>query len=444
MNKPNILYINSHDTGRYVEPYGYPVSTPNLRSLARDGVLFRQAFCASPTCSPSRASLVTGLCAHSSGMLGLAHRGFHLNDYRQHIVHTLRQDGYFCAIAGIQHVDGHGSNPSTYGARIGYDRILDIEDWKSGRGARMADERAAEFLAGRPPQPFYLEVGFSETHRDFPAPEPEDDARFCQPLPGLPDTLVARQDAAAFRTSARHLDRRMGRVLDALARAGLADNTLVIATTDHGPPFPRMKCNLTDGGLGVFLIMRGPNGFTGGKVVDGLVSQVDLFPTLCEVLGIRPPAWLQGVSLMPLVRDPRINVREEISAEVNYHAAYEPMRCVRTARWKYIRRYHGWPKPVLPNCDDSPSKTLWVEQGWADAPVAEQELYDLALDPFEARNLAPDPRCAGALAEIRERLEAWMRNTDDPLLRGPIPAPSGARVNRQDQKSPRDAPDIVP
>ncbi|NLF01445.1 MAG: sulfatase-like hydrolase/transferase, partial [Anaerolineales bacterium] len=90
MNRPNILYIHSHDTGRYVQPYGHAIATPNIQRLADEGILFRRAFSAAPTCSPSRAALLTGQCAHSSGMLGLAHRGFCLNDVRQHLVHTLR------------------------------------------------------------------------------------------------------------------------------------------------------------------------------------------------------------------------------------------------------------------------------------------------------------------------------------------------------------------
>ena len=95
MSRPNILYLHSHDTGRYIEPYGYPVPTPNLQAFAEQGVVFRQAFCGGPTCSPSRAALLTGQAPHSSGMIGLAHMGFKLHDYSQHIVHTLRFDEIF-------------------------------------------------------------------------------------------------------------------------------------------------------------------------------------------------------------------------------------------------------------------------------------------------------------------------------------------------------------
>ena len=105
MAMPNILYIHSHDTGRWIQPYGCAVPTPNLQRLAEGGVLFRQAFCAAPTCSPSRAALVTGTYPHCNGMMGLAHRGFSLNDYNHHVLHTLRACGYYSALSGVQHID---------------------------------------------------------------------------------------------------------------------------------------------------------------------------------------------------------------------------------------------------------------------------------------------------------------------------------------------------
>src|SRR5713226_42254 len=114
-DRPNILYLHSHDTGRYIEPYGYEVPAPNLKKLAESGVMFRHAYNAAPTCSPSRASLLTGHCPHNNGMFGLAHRGFGLNDYKRHILHTLRPAGYYSALFGVQHV---ARKPET----IGYDK----------------------------------------------------------------------------------------------------------------------------------------------------------------------------------------------------------------------------------------------------------------------------------------------------------------------------------
>jgi len=249
---------------------------------------------------------------------------------------------------------------------------------------------------------------------------------------------------ACYQASARILDEGMGAVLDALDAAGLADDTLVICTTDHGIAFPGMKCNLTDHGVGVMLIMRGPGGFAGGRVCDALVSHIDVFPTLCDLLDVARPGWLQGKSMMPLIRGEAEEVNEAIFSEVTYHAAYEPMRCVRTGRRKYIRRFDDRGRPVLPNCDDSPSKDVWLDHGWRERPLAQDELYDLLFDPNEARNVAADPAMADVLAEMRGRLERWMRDTDDPILEGlPVPAPAGALANDPDGLSPGEEPTVI-
>jgi arylsulfatase A-like enzyme len=171
-----------------------------------------------------------------------------------------------------------------------------------------------------------------------------------------------------------------------------------------------------------------------------LVSHLDLFPTICDLADIAPPGWLQGTSLLPLVRGQVDRVRDEVFAEVNYHAAYEPQRVVRTERWSYIRRYVDYDRPLLANCDDGPSKDLWLRHGWAARPVAAEQLYDVLFDPVETCNLAGNPAFAGALAEMRGRLDRWMERTDDPLLRGPVPAPEGAHVNAPTDLSPGGRP----
>lgn len=436
MNQPpNILYIHSHDTGRYIQPYGYAVPTPNLQRLAEQGVLFRQAFCASPTCSPSRSALLTGMYPHNNGMLGLAHFGFALNDYGQHIVHTLRKAGYYSALSGMQHIDS-AVDPAQYGSRIGYDTILTLQDQKQGKGNQFAEQRAVEFLRSTPPQPFFLSVGFSETHRRYPEPGMLDNPKYVRPPVPMPDTPETRRDMAGFITSARMLDFKIGKVLDTLEETGLAENTLVICTTDHGLAFPAMKCNLTDHGTGVMLIMRGPGGFSGGQVFDALVSHLDLYPTICEVAGVEKPSWLQGRSLLPLIRGEAQKIHDDLFSEVTFHVAYEPMRAVRTQRWKYIRRFDDRTRPVLPNCDDSPSKTLWLENGWRDRPPDEEQLYDLIFDPNEAHNLANEPRYAAVKAELADRLQAWMEETQDPLLQGPIEWPEGFMQGDPDMTSP--------
>lgn len=432
MTRPNILYIHSHDTGRYIQPYGHSIATPCLQRLAEEGVLFRQNFCVNPTCSPSRAALLTGCYPHENGMIGLAHRGFTLKDYGQHIVHFLRGAGYVSVLSGVQHI-AHGENAHEI---IGYDRCLTSHHAE-------AHAKAIEFLDNAPTDPFFLSVGFFETHREFPVEHPQDDARYCMPPALLPDTPQTREDMARFKESARILDAKVGMVLDALARNGLADKTLVICTTDHGIAFPRMKCNLADSGIGTMLIMRGPSGFAGGKVIDSMTSHLDIFPTICDLLCVAPPSWVRGRSLVPLVQGKAKDIHDALFFEVNYHAAYEAMRAVRTSRWKYIRRFDGRNRPVLLNCDDGESKMLWLDHDWRQQPVQEESLFDLVFDPNEMNNLAGDVTRQMVLQDMRDRLKGWMNETDDPLLHGNLPAPKWSVANNPDGVSVREKPEIA-
>jgi N-sulfoglucosamine sulfohydrolase len=424
---PNVLYLNSHDTGRYVQPYGHAIPTPNLQWLADQGVMFRNAFCAAPSCSGSRAALLTGSYCHNNGMIGLAHRGFALNDYDHHIVHTLRAAGYHTEMIGEQHVS---ADPGI----LGYDVVHKVENT---RAASVAPAAIAA-LSADIPQPFFMSVGFFETHRSFFAPSSVRDRVYSLPPPFLPDTTEIRQDVAAYKASARSLDHGVGSVLNTLHETGLDRNTLVICTTDHGLAFPTAKASLLDRGIGVMMIMRGP-GLPVGVAHDELVSHLDIFPTICEVAGIDRPTWLRGNSLVPLVAGAEApGMRQEIYSELTYHAAYEPQRAIRTERFKYIRRFDDYPYPVLPNCDDSPSKDAYLARGWARREVSREALHDLFFNPGEGRNVIDDPDYAEVAADLRARLESWMEQTSDPLLDGSVPAPRGAQINAQDQRSASD------
>ena len=139
--RPNLVYLHSHDTGRCVQPYGQPVPTPNVQRLAEQGLLFRKAFCAAPSCSGSRACLLTGQWAHVNGMTGLAHRGWRLHDYGRHLVHPLREAGYWSALIGEQHVS---ADP----ADLGYDHVVDLGTTRVDTVAPAA----RELLRSRPPR----------------------------------------------------------------------------------------------------------------------------------------------------------------------------------------------------------------------------------------------------------------------------------------------------
>jgi N-sulfoglucosamine sulfohydrolase len=156
----NIVYIHSHDTGRYISPYGHAIPTPNLLAFAEQSVLFRQAYTTAPTCSPSRAGLLTGTYPHTNGMLGLAHRGFGLNDYSKHLSNYLSSHGYETALSGVQHeVDGGRLE------LLGYDHTFKAK-------GKTADQEnaahAAEFIKGKHDKPFFLSFGMFHTHKEYP------------------------------------------------------------------------------------------------------------------------------------------------------------------------------------------------------------------------------------------------------------------------------------
>jgi arylsulfatase A-like enzyme len=167
-----------------------------------------------------------------------------------------------------------------------------------------------------------------------------------------------------------------------------------------------------------------------------LVSQIDLYPTLCDLVGIDRPDWLQGQTLLPLIEGVRNGVQDTVFGEVTFHAAYEPQRSIRTHRWRYIRRFEDRDRPTLPNIDASPALSWLLEHSWHERPRARIQLYDCALDPLQKVNLAEIGEYAEIEGELGKRLQKWMIETNDPLLAGMVPLPAGAVVNRASDTSP--------
>lgn len=421
VERPNILIVITHDTGRHLGTYGRGVATPNLDRLAQEGVLFQQAFCTAPQCSPSRASLLAGRVPHSHGLIGLTHRGFRLAPDVPLLPALLASAGYRTYLFGFQHEapDAH---------ELGYQTVTRAEGERPHSCLNvtplLVDFLEREGRAAGPP--FFAVAGFSETHRPFPPCD--DPPESVQPLPYLPDEPEIRRDVSALNVLVRRVDASAGQIMDALDRTGLAERTLLLFTTDHGIAFPGAKATLFDPGLEIALLARGPGGFAGGKQIGAMVSNADIMPTLLELCGVPVPPGVQGKSLLPLVRGEVERLHEELFVELTYHAAYDPMRGVRTERFKYIRSYEPRPFWFPPNVDPGPTKTLLLARGAFDRPRPREMLFDLAIDPLEQRNLADDPAGRPVLEEMRARLERWMRETGDPLLAGFVPLPPGARV----------------
>lgn len=434
----NLLYIHTHDSGRALSPFGVKAPTPNLEAFSRTAVTFQNCYCVGPTCSPSRAALLTGQYPHQNGMLGLAQRGFSI-DYTRHLAQFLGRNGYHTALCGIQHEAGwylDGGNWKT----IGYHEDLshptapyakqDLNRWdmeNAKTAARWLKERNGK-------QPFFLSYGMHCTHRPFPVEvDPAVNENSAVPPPPIPNSPQTRKDFAQYLTSAKWADDCIGVVLTALKEAGLEEDTVVFFTTDHGIANPYSKCSLYDSGIGVALIFRVPGAAANGQVCDSLVSHLDVFPTLCDVLHLEKPDGLEGVSFAPCLADPKASVRDAVFAEVNFHTSYEPIRCIRTNRYKYIRYFDETHLTTNPsNTDESLTKDFFAQYGFQQAKKPREALYDLVYDTGERNNLIQSPDYAAVAEDLRRRLDAEMERTHDPLLKGPIPVDRKWKVNKPD------------
>ena len=426
---PNILVIIADDWGYpHAGVYGDKVvRTPTFDRLAREGVLFRRAYAAAPSCTPSRASLLTGRAPHE-----LAEGG--------NLWSTLpsRFEVYPDLLERAGYTIGHtrkGWGPGNVEA--------------GGRTRNPAGPQFASFDAfyAKAPkdQPFCFWFGSTDPHRPYDQAsgaaaglKPEQVA-----VPSfLPDTPQVRNDILDYYLEVERLDREAGAILRTLEQAGQLDNTLVVFTSDNGMPFPRAKANLYDAGTHVPLALRLPGRVKAGQQRDDFVVLTDLAPTILEAAGLTPPP-MTGRSLMPLVGGSRQPNRDRVFVERERHAQVRrgdlsyPVRAVRTERFLYIRNFRPdrWPAgdperyfAVGPfgDIDGGPSKDLLLERrsdpavarffALATAKRPAEELYDLRADPDQLENVAGKSEYARDKAALKTMLERWMRDTNDPRL----------------------------
>ncbi|QWU17584.1 Arylsulfatase A [Paenibacillus sophorae] len=424
MKRKNILLMISHDTGRYLGCYGQSVETPAIDALAEEGVRFDNYFCPAPQCSPSRGSILSGLYPQRHGMIGLSHLGFSIDPEVTTLPMSLSEAGYETALIGFSHETigeaGGDRTSSTY--KLGYETVLPVPGDRAGDVAERVVSFLEEKAAGPQERPFFASVGFFETHRDFdeyaPVADPADEI---VPPPYLPDTERVREDFALLHGSVKTLDQGIARIMSRLDALGLAEDTLVIYTTDHGIAFPRAKGTLMDAGLETALLMRYPGTLEGGQVNGHLLCNVDLMPTLLEFAGAEGPEDIDGVSFYRLLQNADgPSTRDHFFAELTWHDQYHPMRGVRTDQYKYIRNFEDGPSVYLPlDIHLSPSGREVREDYYK--PNVPEELYDLKEDPLEERNLAGAPAYEKILTELRRKVEDWMKSGADRLLNGKVP-----------------------
>jgi len=407
--RPNVLWIISDDHSRDdLGCYGNRwVKTPNVDRLARQATRFTLAFAAAPTCAPTRSGLITGMYPISIGAHNQRNAEAVLPPQVRLLPQYLKEAGYFCV------------NANWNLQRLGK------TDYQFQWDRKSTYERATDWAQRKPGQPFFAQVQISEPHRTFkPDPEnPIDPARITLP-PQYPDDPVVRIDFAQYLESVQIADRKVGEILRKLEAEGDAQSTVVFFYSDQGRPFPRGKQFLYDEGLAIPLIIRWPGKLAPGSVCDDLVSMIDFAPTCLSLAGLDVPGHMHGVVFL----GDRATRREHIFASRDrVDDAVDRIRCLRTERYKYIRNFN----PELPYDQDETYMVMmhptlaalkkWHAEGrlneaqakWMAPSRPEEELYDLAADPHELRNLADAPKHRQLLVELRERLDRWIDETND-------------------------------
>ena len=425
---PNVLVLVSDDQGLAYGAYGWSdVTTPNLDRFAAEGLRFDRAYTPSAVCAPSRAALYTGLVPVHNGCVGFGP----IRDGVAIWADRLGPAGFRTGLVGKV-----GGQPRARFRFDSFDRTLPEDD--GARDVAWHVHAVESFLDGDDGRPFCLIVNFRDAHYPFPldgAPShwkgavetPHDPARVVVP-PFLVDLPEVRRELAHYYDSLRRLDVTVGAVLDALDARGLAEETLVLYTSDHGPPFPFAKTTLYEAGIRVPLVARWPGVIEPGRTTDALVSFVDVLPSLLDLAGVAVPEELDGRSLAPLLLGEPWQARDAFFGSHTDHRETPsvPARSVRSGDWKYIRNFRTENRFENLVMKTSESWRAMVAAAAADEALAarlqrlsyrpREELYDLARDPHELSDLAGEPAHAERLAELRALLSEHMRAEGDPLL----------------------------
>ncbi|MHC5537131.1 sulfatase family protein [Singulisphaera rosea] len=425
-DRPNLVWIVVDDMSASFSCEGETtIRTPNVDRLAREGTRFRKAFVTAPVCSPSRSALITGMYQTTIGAQnhrsGRGVEKIRLPEGVEPVPAAFKRAGYYTCIGGPL-AKGKGLGKTDYN----FDwapSMYDGNDW-SGR---------------KPGQPFFMQVqlhgGKYREGKNWAEVVRRELGEATKPEsvtlpPYYPKDPVILEDWADYLDAVRYTDKQVGDVLRRLDDEGLAGSTVVIFTTDHGISHARGKQFLYDEGIHVPLIVRGPR-IAKGKVRDDLVEHIDIAPTSLALAGLAIPQAMQGHDLFAadgVARDAVFAARDRCDETV------ERIRGVRTDTFKYIRNFYPDRPHLQPNrYKDAKAIVKRLRQLHDEKALDElqerllfsesrprEELYDIAADPHETRNLADDSAHRATLGTMRGRLDHWIEETGD---RGRQPEP---------------------
>lgn len=454
--RPNIVLIVSDDHGTdALGCYGNPIiKTPALDALAADGTRFTHAFGTTASCSPSRSVILTGLHNHRNGMYGLEHQVHHFQSFNDlpSLPVQLEAAGYRTARIGKFHV----APESVYRFQTVLSGGAANDPASLGRSPVEMANRTREFLTAAEARPFFLFFATDDPHRAnevLPSGKPTFDTyprpnRFgnrdtgypgVTPVtyrpqdvrvpPFLPDTPECRAELAEYYQSVSRLDQGVGRLVQLLKETGQYERTLIVYISDNGVAFPGAKTTVYDPGLRLPCIMKAPGHRQPGAVQSAMISWVDLTPTLLDFADARPAAGtLHGRSFRRGVDGGELPGWDEVYASHSLHEVtmYYPMRSIRTRQHKLILNLaHGLAYPFALDLKQSPTWIGVQKAGgtiFGRRPIAQFirrpqfELYDLAADPDEVRNLADDPQHQALKQALIARLRAFQERTSDPWI----------------------------
>ncbi|NNE90935.1 MAG: sulfatase [Verrucomicrobiales bacterium] len=497
-DRPNILFAFADDWGRYASIYAEEsvdghgtvndlIWTPNFDAVARNGVLFKNAFVTAPSCTPCRSSILSGQYFYRTGRAAILQGAEWDTERLPSWPLMLRDSGYHIGKVYKVWSPGIPRDAPFGGQEFGFEKAgpnfnafsqvatkLMREEGKTADDAKAAllqkvGEEFESFLDSRPEdKPFCFWFGPTNVHRKWIKGSGKElwdlDPELLQgKMPDfLPDVPEIREDFADYLGEAMAFDAGLGVLLEVLDARGELENTLVVVSGDHGAPgFPRGKCNLYDFGTNVPLAASWGKGIPAGRVVDDFVNLMDLAPTFLEAGDVEVPEVMTGRSLMPVFEseedglvDPNrtwvVTGRERHVAGARTDNLPYPQRALRTQDHLYIVNFKPdrWPmgipgpvstgdvpsQEVLENStfvcfgdlDASPTKAWMIanrneeehkanyELGFGKRP--ERELYLLADDPDQMKNVADDPANAGLVEELHEQLMAELEVTGDPRL----------------------------
>ncbi|MGJ8695383.1 MAG: sulfatase family protein [Verrucomicrobiaceae bacterium] len=421
--KPNIIWLMAEDMGLDLECYGMPgVKTPHLNQMAKEGILFQKAYCTNPICSPNRSAMMIGVHQNITNTHNhRSNRDVPLEAPFQPITYFLREAGYTCLL-GHDLVMKKGTKTDCNF------KHTPTGEWDGVEKFGLFDKRA-DFTAAD--QPFFSQIQLVVTHRGdwwngvrekSEHPVAVEDVVL---PPYFSDTPEIRYDWAAYLDTVEYMDNEVGLLMADLRKQGLEKNTVVIFIADNGRCNLRGKGYLQEPGIHVPMIVWAPGMVESGKVVEELVSTIDISATVLKLAGAENPDYMTAKPIFgvenPGYRD-HVRSARDIWDEIN-----ECSRSITTAKFKYIKNH----MPEVPWATDQayleinrPALHVMRRQKKEGALSAyemiffadekpEEELYDLENDPDELNNLAGDPEYAAVLREMRMKELQWISKNRD-------------------------------